>query len=235
MDASSGAVASFATLAYDNGNGIVQDADRNFYVAHRGANAISIITPAGSPSIYLSGRGLDGPNGLAFDPSWNLYVSNTGSQTIVVVAGGVVSCVLVSSGLNSNAGIAIDTISNFLYIADQGSNSLLRFATPSPTPSPSGTPSSSMSVSITPTALATVTPSATPLSAGCIYQHPLKELVPWNYAISSIAVSPYFGTIYVAFEDINTRRGWLATVDESTADINTIAIFDGGFYMEVRR
>jgi hypothetical protein len=59
--------------------------------------------------------------------------------------------------------------------------------------------------------------------------------VPWNYAISSIAVSPYFGTIYVAFADINTRRGWLATVDESTADINTIAIFDGGFYMEVRR
>ena len=60
------------------------DSSGNLYVINAGNNTVSIVTPDGVVSTFVS-SGLDQPNGLAFDSSGNLYVANAGNGTVTEV------------------------------------------------------------------------------------------------------------------------------------------------------
>jgi serine/threonine protein kinase, bacterial len=133
--------------------GVAVDSSRNVYIAERGANRISEITPRGVMNV-VAGTGMAGsadgpataasfnsPSGLAMDKDGNIYVADTANHLVrKITPDGKVST-LAGSGtpgssngagkaasFNRPTGVAVDSTGD-LYVADEGNN-LIRKISP---------------------------------------------------------------------------------------------------------
>ncbi len=115
---------------------VVVDAAGNLYVADTGNNRIRELT-------YSSGAyaraavtlytGLSGPSGLALDDNGNLYVADSGNSRVLLLASagdqqiGTVATT-VGSGFTTPVAVAVDNYGNNLYVADNGTKTVVQLA-----------------------------------------------------------------------------------------------------------
>ena len=104
--------------------GVALDAAGNLYVADAGANLVRKWTASsGVVSTLTAFTGLYAPQGITVDADGDVTVADTGNNRVVRLdtATGLVST-LISSGLSSPTGIALDSLGN-LYTVNTGSSS----------------------------------------------------------------------------------------------------------------
>jgi len=135
--------------------GIAVDIATNLYVSDNGNDLIRKISPssnvttlAGMAGVFGSGNGMGTaefyePEGVTVDASGNVYVADTGNAAIrKITSGGFVSTLAgmpgslgSADGTGSNAlfyqpaGIAINSASNLLYVADYFNNTIRQVST----------------------------------------------------------------------------------------------------------
>lgn len=112
---------------YDNiisPTGITSDSEGNLYVACFSDNTIYKITPDGKRIIFLKDTRLDGPISMISDSNGNIFISNYNKNNVIKVSSnGAVSVVI--SNVQKPYGIHIS--GNMLFVASQGTNSVLKY------------------------------------------------------------------------------------------------------------
>ncbi len=112
---------------YDNiisPTGITSDSEGNLYVACFSDNTIYKITPDGKRIVFLKDTRLDGPISMISDANGNIFISNYNKNNVIKVStDGAVSVVI--SNVQKPYGIHIS--GNMLFVASQGTNSVLKY------------------------------------------------------------------------------------------------------------
>jgi len=120
-----------AKSAWQAPSAVALDASGNVYVADSLANAVQVISAAGTATI---GSGLSAPSGVAVDAAGNVFIADTGHNRIVEVPNenGTLNTAdqvaVVSSGLSSPLGIAVGP-TGAVYVADSGNARVLALQT----------------------------------------------------------------------------------------------------------
>lgn len=104
--------------------GIAVDKEGNVYVAEFTNNCITKITPDNKREIYIKDPQISGPIGIVNDDSGNLYIANYNKDNVIKVSNlGEISTVI----SNVKKPYCIYLEGNMLFIACQGTNSVLRY------------------------------------------------------------------------------------------------------------
>ena len=103
--------------------GVATDKFGNLYVSSFTDNAIYKITPDGKKTLFYKTQNLQGPISLACDEAGNLYVANYNANNILKLSHSG-SCTVLTKDVSKPYGIHVD--GNMLFVACQGSNSVLR-------------------------------------------------------------------------------------------------------------
>ena len=104
--------------------GITSDKEGNIYVACFSDNSIYKITPDGKTIIFLKDNRLNGPIGMISDETGNIYISNYNNNNVLKVSNSGAVSVLIS---NVQKPYGMHITGNMLYVASQGTNSVLRY------------------------------------------------------------------------------------------------------------
>ncbi|MDX2084187.1 MAG: tetratricopeptide repeat protein [Candidatus Melainabacteria bacterium] len=106
--------------------GMAMSGSGDMYVANYSKNLIYKVARNGQKTVLVEGGGLNGPIGLVLDPrSGQLYVANYLQNNIVRVApNGQVN--VLASGLNKPYNLLLDTLSNTLFVTEQGTHTVSR-------------------------------------------------------------------------------------------------------------
>lgn len=103
--------------------GITTDKYGNLYVSSFTDNAIFKIQPDGKKLLFYKSPNLKGPISLASDENGNIYVANYNANNILKLSHSG-ACSVLSTSVTQPYGIHVD--GNILFVACQGSNSVLR-------------------------------------------------------------------------------------------------------------
>ena len=103
--------------------GLTTDSFGNLFVSSFTDNAIYKFTPDGKRMLFYKNPNLKGPISLTSDSSGNIYVANYNANNVLKLSKSGV-CTVLTSNVLSPYGIHVD--GNILYVACQGSNSVLR-------------------------------------------------------------------------------------------------------------
>jgi hypothetical protein len=135
---------------------VVDSANNDLYIADTSNDVIEEVTPAGQLSVVGGiADGFDDPEGLTVDPTTgNVYIADTFDDVVwqltpagklAVVAGRLALSgpppvgAATSSRLTSPKGLAYDTTSGTLFIADSGNDDVEQVLEPTPVPPPAVT------------------------------------------------------------------------------------------------
>jgi hypothetical protein len=114
VTAADSTVSTLVSSGLNSPSALAIDAGGNLYVANKGDNTVSQVTPQGTVSTFATG--FDCPSALAFDRAGNLYVANFNSGTITKVTPQRTDTVF-ASGFSGPAGLAFDPAGN-LYVSN---------------------------------------------------------------------------------------------------------------------
>lgn len=103
--------------------GLTTDSFGNLYVSSFSDNAIFKITPDGKRLLFYKSPNLKGPISLTSDNSGNIYVANYNANNVLKLSHSG-ACTVLTSNVAQPYGIHVD--GNILFVACQGSNSVLR-------------------------------------------------------------------------------------------------------------
>ena len=103
--------------------GVATDKFGNLYVSSFTDNAIYKILPDGKKMLFFKNANLQGPISLACDGAGNIYVANYNANNILKLSHSG-ACTVLTKDVSKPYGIHVD--GNILFIACQGSNSVLR-------------------------------------------------------------------------------------------------------------
>lgn len=103
--------------------GITTDKYGNLYVSSFTDNAIFKIQPDGKKLLFYKSSNLKGPISLASDSNGNIYVANYNANNILKLSHSG-ACTVLTTNVSQPYGIHVD--GNILFVACQGSNSVLR-------------------------------------------------------------------------------------------------------------
>ena len=103
--------------------GVTTDKYGNLYVSSFTDNAIFKIQPDGKKLLFYKSANLKGPISLASDDSGNIYVANYNANNVLKLSHSG-ACTVLTSNVAQPYGIHVD--GNILFVACQGSNSVLR-------------------------------------------------------------------------------------------------------------
>ena len=106
--------------------GIAKDSKGNIYVANFSDNSIIQIKPGGVKRVLFKDKPLNGPLGLAIDIYDNIYVANYNSNEILKISLKNNTIKVLYKNLSRPYSLMVDS-SGYLYITEQGSDSLSRF------------------------------------------------------------------------------------------------------------
>lgn len=104
--------------------GVASDREGNVYVAEFTTNSIIKITPSGERIVFVKDAKISGPIGLACDSSGNIYIANYNKDNVLKVSNLGEISVMIS---NVKKPYCLYLHDNLLFIACQGSNSVLRY------------------------------------------------------------------------------------------------------------
>lgn len=104
--------------------GITVDEEGNVYVAEFTNNTIVKITPDNKRIVYIKDPKLSGPIGLVRDKAGNLYIANYNKDNVLKVSTSGEISVLIG---NVKKPYCLYIEGNMLFVACQGSNSVLRY------------------------------------------------------------------------------------------------------------
>ena len=106
--------------------GIAKDSKGNIYVANFSDNSIIQIKPGGIKRVLFKDKPLNGPLGLAIDIYDNIYVANYNSNEILKISlkNNIIN--VLYKNLSRPYYLLLDS-SGYLYVTEQGSDSLSRF------------------------------------------------------------------------------------------------------------
>ncbi len=117
--------------AFNHPSALCVDANSNVYIADTGSNRILLLTPGGQVSTIAGPAQLLQPRGVAVDPAGNVWISDTGNHRVLVLPPGG-SLMIVTTQLIVPVGLTVDGGSGTVYVADQGSNSVVMLTPPAP-------------------------------------------------------------------------------------------------------
>lgn len=103
--------------------GVTSDTYGNLYVSSFTDNAIYKIQPDGKKTLFYKTSVLQGPISLASDTTGNIYVANYNANNILKLSHSG-ACTVLTSNVSKPYGIHVN--GNILFVACQGSNSVLR-------------------------------------------------------------------------------------------------------------
>lgn len=103
--------------------GVTTDSMGNLYVSSFTDNAIFKITPDGKKTLFYKSPNLKGPISLASDAAGNIYVANYNANNVLRLTKSG-ACSVLTSNVAQPYGIHVN--GNMLFVACQGSNSVLR-------------------------------------------------------------------------------------------------------------
>lgn len=106
--------------------GVAKDSKGNLYVANYGDNSIVQISRLGAKRVLFKGAPLKGPLGLAIDLFDNIYVANYAADEILKISLKTNSVNVLYKNVSRPYYIILDS-SGYLYVTEQGSNSLAKF------------------------------------------------------------------------------------------------------------
>lgn len=104
--------------------GLALDPAGHLWITSNPAHGTGVVyeySTGASPALVNTFHGFSNPTGIASDAAGNIYVTEAGSNRITKIVGNNKST-LVSSGLTSPAGLAVDPTGATLYIADAGAH-----------------------------------------------------------------------------------------------------------------
>lgn len=104
--------------------GITTDKSGNVYIAEFTNNSIIKITPDNKKIVYVKDARISGPIGLVFDRVGNLYIANYNKDNVLKVSNLGEISILIS---NVKKPYCLHIDGNLLFIACQGTNSVLRY------------------------------------------------------------------------------------------------------------
>ncbi len=104
--------------------GVATDSQGNIYIASYADNTVYKINPSGQKSVFVSSAILNGPVGLTVDKNDNLYVANYNKDNILKVLPFGAPYVFA----NVKKPYCVDAFGDFLYVTEQNTNTLLKFA-----------------------------------------------------------------------------------------------------------
>lgn len=103
--------------------GLTTDTFGNLFVSSFTDNAIYKITPDGKKMLFYKSPNLKGPISLTSDGAGNIYVANYNANNVLKLSKAG-ACTVLTSNVSSPYGIHVD--GNILFVACQGSNSVMR-------------------------------------------------------------------------------------------------------------
>lgn len=103
--------------------GITSDKFGNLYVSSFTDNAILKIQPDGKKMLFYKSPNLKGPISLASDSAGNIYVANYNANNILKLSHSG-ACTVLTTNVSKPYGVHVN--GNILFVACQGSNSVLR-------------------------------------------------------------------------------------------------------------
>ena len=103
--------------------GVTTDRFGNLYVSCFTENAIYKITPDGKKTLFFKNSNLQGPISITSDEQGNIYVANYNANNILKLSHSG-ACTILRKDVSKPYGIHSD--GNMLFVACQGSNSVLR-------------------------------------------------------------------------------------------------------------
>ena len=103
--------------------GVTTDKFGNLYVSSFTDNAIFKIQPDGKKTLFFKTQMLNGPISLASDAIGNIYVANYNANNILKLSHSG-ACTVLTKDVQKPYGVHVD--GNILFVACQGSNSVLR-------------------------------------------------------------------------------------------------------------
>jgi len=106
--------------------GIAKDSKGNIYVANFGDNSIIQVNSRGIKRVLFKDKPLNGPLGLAIDIYDNIYVANYNSNEILKISLKNNTIKVLYKNLSRPYSLMVDS-SGYLYVTEQGSDSLSRF------------------------------------------------------------------------------------------------------------
>lgn len=111
---------------FDGPAGIAKDSKGNLYVANFSDNSIIQINSKGIKRVLFKDKPLNGPLGLAIDIFDNIYLANYASNEILKISLRNNTISVLYKNLSRPYSLMVDS-SGYLYVTEQGSDSLSRF------------------------------------------------------------------------------------------------------------
>jgi streptogramin lyase len=105
------------------------DASGDIWVADKGANAVTELTPVGTTATYTAGS-MNAPSALAIDTTGDVWIANSGNNTLTELSSSgtnVGSSPFSGGGLNMPSSIAVDPFGD-IWVVNSGANILSVFS-----------------------------------------------------------------------------------------------------------